>query len=89
MYRVNVAEAERDFTNLVNRVYSEGISVDLERGDKVIAHLTPALPRSALEVRDLNAFLQGLPGLGEDADPFLEDLRAIRRDFPAETNPWA
>ena len=89
MYRVNVAEAERDFANLVSRVYSEGIPVELERENKIIAHLTPAVPRSQLEVRDLNAFLRGLPKLGEDADSFLEDVRAIRREVPRETDPWA
>jgi len=73
VYRITVAEAERDFANLVNRVYSEGIPVELERGDEVIAHLTPAVPRSRLRVGDLNAFLEGLPKLGEDADAFLED----------------
>ena len=88
MYRITVAEAERDFANLVNRVYSEGIPVELERGDKVIAHLTPAVPRSRLKVRELSAFLEGLPKLGEDADAFLEDMRAIRREFPSEANPW-
>jgi antitoxin (DNA-binding transcriptional repressor) of toxin-antitoxin stability system len=88
MHRVSVAEAERDFANLVNRVYSEGVPVELERGDEVIAHLTPAVPRSRLKVCDLNAFLAKLPKLGEDADAFLEDLRAIRREFPPEANPW-
>ena len=87
MYRITVVEAERDFANLVNRVYSEGIPVELERGDEVIAHLTPAVPRSRLKVRDLNAFLEGLPKLGEDADAFLEDVRALRREFPSESNP--
>jgi len=88
VHRITVAEAERDFANLVNRVYSEGIPVELERGDEVIAHLTPAVPRSRLKVRDLNAFLEGLPKLGEDADAFMEDVRAIRREFPAEADPW-
>ena len=89
MYRITVAEAERDFANLVNRVYSEGIPVELERGDEVIAHLTPAVPRSRLKVRELNAFLERLPKVGEDADAFLDDLRTIRRDFPSEADPWA
>ena len=88
MYRITVAEAERDFANLVNRVYSEGILVELERGDEVIAHLTPAVPRSRLKVRELNAFLEGLPKLAAEADAFMEDLRAIRREFPSEANPW-
>ena len=38
---MNVAEAEKDFANLVDKVYAEGISVDLERssrGKKVGGH---------------------------------------------------
>jgi antitoxin (DNA-binding transcriptional repressor) of toxin-antitoxin stability system len=89
VYRITVAEAERDFANLVNRVYSEGIPVELERDDEVIAHLTPAVPRSRLKVCELNAFLEALPRLREDADAFLEDMRAIRREFPSEADPWA
>jgi len=88
MHRLTVAEAERDFAGLVNRVYSEGIGVELQRGDNVIAYLTPALPRSRLKVRDLHAFLQGLPKLQDDADAFLADVREIRRGFPAEADPW-
>ena len=88
MERLTVSDAERDFSNLVNRVYAEGISVELERGDKVVARLTPAGPRSPLKVRDLNTFLLGLPRLGDDAEVFREDLRDIRRQFPAKANPW-
>ena len=85
---MNVTEAERNFAKLVNRVYVEGISVDLERDNKVIARLTPAEPRSPLTVGELNAFLRALPPLGEDADDFAHDVRAIRAEFPAEANPW-
>jgi antitoxin (DNA-binding transcriptional repressor) of toxin-antitoxin stability system len=85
---MNVAEAEKNFAKLVNKVYAEGITVDLERDDKVIARLTPAEPRSALTVAGLNAFLSNLPSLGEDADSFANDVRSIRAAFPAETNPW-
>jgi len=85
---MNVAEAEKNFAQLVNKVYLEGISVDLERDDKVIARLTPAEPRTPLTVGDLKAFLASLPALGDDADEFAEDVRAIRAEFPAEANPW-
>ena len=78
---MNVAEAEKNFAKLVNEVYLEGISVDLERDDKVIARLTPAEPRSPLTVGDLNAFLRNLPSLGDDADGFAQDVRAIRAEF--------
>ena len=36
---MNVAEAEKNFAKLVDKVYLEGVSVDLERDDKVIARL--------------------------------------------------
>lgn len=37
-----------------------------------------------LTVGNLNAFLQSLPSLGDDAEDFLQDVRAIRAEFPAE-----
>jgi len=85
---MNVAEAEKNFVNLVDKVYREGVSVDLERDDKVIARLTPAEQRRQITVGELNAFLRSLPALGEDADRFSQDVRAIRAAFPAEASPW-
>jgi antitoxin (DNA-binding transcriptional repressor) of toxin-antitoxin stability system len=88
MDRLTVADAERDFAGLVSRVYSEGVGVELQRGNSVIAYLTPAQPRSPLKVYDLNAFLKKLPKLEDDADAFLADLRAIHGEFPTEADPW-
>lgn len=85
---MNLAEAEKNFAKLVNKVYVEGISVDLERDDKIIARLTPAEPTSTLTVGGLNAFLRNLPALGDDADDFAHDLRSIRAEFPAEADSW-
>jgi len=88
MNRLTVAEAGRDFAGLVGRVCSEGVGVELQQGDNVIAYLTPAPPKPSLTVRDLSAFLQHLPKLEDDADAFLADVRAIRHEFPAEVDPW-
>jgi antitoxin (DNA-binding transcriptional repressor) of toxin-antitoxin stability system len=88
MQRMTVAEAERDLSRLVDRVHSEGISIELEREDKVVACLGPAGPPSSLKVQELNAFLEKLPKLDDDAEAFSDDIRAIRRTFPAEINPW-
>jgi antitoxin (DNA-binding transcriptional repressor) of toxin-antitoxin stability system len=87
-WNVNVTEAEKNFAKLVNKVYVEGISVDLERDNKVIARLTPADAPSPLTVGELKAFLRNLPSLGDDADDFAQDVRAIRAEFPAKPNPW-
>ena len=85
---MNVSDAEKQFATLVDKVFVEGITVDLERDDKVIARLTPAEPQSPLTVGELNAFLRNLPSLGDNADAFAQDVRAIRAEFPLEANPW-
>jgi predicted DNA-binding antitoxin AbrB/MazE fold protein len=36
------------------------------------------LPESPLTVGKLNAFLKNLPSLGDDADGFAQDVRAVR-----------
>jgi antitoxin (DNA-binding transcriptional repressor) of toxin-antitoxin stability system len=84
---MNVAEAQKNFAKLVDKVYVEGISVHLERDDKVIARLTPAEPYSPLTVHELNAFLRNLPSLGDDGDSFAQDVRAIRAEFQPRPVP--
>jgi antitoxin (DNA-binding transcriptional repressor) of toxin-antitoxin stability system len=88
MKRMTVADAEKGFTGLVNEVYRNGISVELEQGDKVIARLTPAEKTPALTIGELNAFLRSLPKLDDDADEFAKDMRAIRAQFPSESDTW-
>lgn len=85
---MNVVEAEKNFAKLVDKVYVDGISVDLERDNQVIARLTPASRRSRVTVGELNAFLRGLPSLGDEADSFAQDVRTLRAEFPAEGNAW-
>jgi antitoxin (DNA-binding transcriptional repressor) of toxin-antitoxin stability system len=85
---MNLSEAEKNFTSLVNRVYSEGISVDLERDHCVIARLTPVRPHSPMSIADLNTFLRNLPKLGDDANVFADEVRKVRSQFPVEKNPW-
>jgi hypothetical protein len=85
---MNLTDAERHFASLVNKVYLEGITVDLERDEKVIARLIPAMSSSPLTVGGLNAFLRSLPDLGDDVEHFAEDIRGIRAEFPGESNPW-
>lgn len=89
MYRIAVEEAKADFANLVERVHLEGICIQLERDDIVVACLTPPMPSSRLQVRGLGFFLHELPKLDDDLEAFSGDIEAIRREFPAEADPWA
>ena len=46
------------------------------------------LPMAPLTVEKLNVFLRNLPSLGDDAEEFARNARAIRAEFPAEANSW-
>lgn len=81
-----MAEAANSFDELVDRVSVEGIVVELERENVVVARLVPVAHR--LLVRDLNGVFAGLPPLGEDSDSFARDLEQIRREVPRETTAW-
>ncbi|MBF0288763.1 MAG: antitoxin [SAR324 cluster bacterium] len=88
MERVSVTQAVRQFSDLLNRVFYQGISVELERGNKVIARISPILSESPLKVKDLNKLFSELPSLGEDSESFANDLENIRKTIPLEKSQW-
>ena len=45
MERIALADAERSFSRLVQRVFSEGVTVEVNRGDQIIARIIPVGPR--------------------------------------------
>jgi antitoxin (DNA-binding transcriptional repressor) of toxin-antitoxin stability system len=88
MERISVTKAVRQFSNLLNRVFYQGITVELERGNRVIARISPVPPDSPLKVNNLNQFFAELPPLGKDADDFANDLARIRNQVPLEQIKW-
>jgi antitoxin (DNA-binding transcriptional repressor) of toxin-antitoxin stability system len=86
---MNVAEAERNFSELVEKVHREGVTIDLEKDNKVIARLTPPLPPPPkLTLGEFFARMQTHPCLGDDAENFAKDLREIRAEAGVEADPW-
>ncbi len=88
MERISVTQAVRQFSDLLNRVFYKGESVELERGNKVIARISPVSTESNLKVKDLNRLFSELPSLGDDAESFSKDLENIREKIPLEKNQW-
>lgn len=88
MERISVTKAVRNFSELLNRVYYHGVSVELERGNKVVARLSPVAPSSGLQAEDLGAFLATLPKLGDDAERFARDVAEVRAALPPEQEAW-
>ena len=77
--RIDVETTPLNLTELVNRVCDEGITVELERDNKVIARIVPAELTPKLQAKDLPAFLASLPDLGDDAEAFAEDVLSARK----------
>ncbi len=88
MERISVTQAVREFSDLLNRVFYQGAVVELERGTKVVARISPVSPKSPLKVKDLNRFFAEFPELGDDAKTFAKDLADIRKQIPLEQNRW-
>ena len=88
MERISVTQAVRQFSDLLNRVFYQGTTVELERGNKVIARISPVDPYSPLKVKNLNRLFVEFPSLGEDAKTFAKDLEDIRNQVPPEHNQW-
>ena len=88
MERISVTQAVRKFSDLLNRVFYQGTIVELERGNKVIARISPVASESPLKVKDLNRLFVEFPSLGEEAKAFAKDLAAIRKQVSLEQNQW-
>ncbi|MEE8397602.1 MAG: hypothetical protein V3S89_01270 [Desulfobacterales bacterium] len=88
MERISVTQAARQFSDLLNRVLYQGTIVELERGNRVIARISPVTPESKLKAKDLNDLFAELPSLGKDAKALAEDLADIRKQIPLEQNQW-
>lgn len=84
---MNIVDAERNLSDLVDKVHREGISIDLERDNRVVARITPAKEKKPITLKELIAVIQTGPRLGDDADQFLQDLADIRNGFPPEEDP--
>jgi len=84
--RISVTQAVRQFSDLMNRVFYQGTTVEIERGNKVIARISPVSPQSPLKVKDLNRFFHELPLLDDESEAFAEALADLRKHIPMERN---
>ena len=87
---LTVTEAARNFSDVVNRVFYRGESMDLTRGGKVVARLVPATELEAPTGRDVTAAWEALPHLEKDeADAFAEEVESGRRSLnKTPTSRW-
>jgi tRNA(fMet)-specific endonuclease VapC len=79
---LGVTEAQRNFSDVLNRIAYQGERFTLIRGGRPVAELTPVPP--AARLGDLPELLDALPPLGEEeASTFMGELEGGRREIPA------
>ncbi|MCD6535360.1 MAG: antitoxin [Deltaproteobacteria bacterium] len=88
MERISVTQAVRQFSDVLNRVFYQKTIIELERGNKVIARISPVTSTSPVKVKDLNKLFAELPKLGKDVKAFANNLVDIRKQLPPEQNQW-
>jgi antitoxin (DNA-binding transcriptional repressor) of toxin-antitoxin stability system len=88
MERVNVTQAARQLSDLLNRVAYQGASFELIRGGRRIARLVPAGPPERVKVSELNAIFARLPKLGDDAATFGRDIADAQAAIVPDRDPW-
>ena len=87
---VTVTEAARNFSDVVNRVFYRGESMDLTRGGTVVARLVPAGAIEAPTGREVLAGWKTLPHLSvEEAEAFAAEIENGRQSLNRiQTSKW-
>jgi antitoxin (DNA-binding transcriptional repressor) of toxin-antitoxin stability system len=81
MNRISATNAARNFFDLINRVRYQGASLEIERGNEVIARIVPAIPSATLSIADLDEQWAQLPRLDpEDSGLFEANIQEIRQN---------
>jgi prevent-host-death family protein len=88
MEQVNVTQAARQLSDLLNRVAYQGASFELTRGGRRIARLVPAGPSKTVKVSELNDIFARIPKLGEDVDTFERDIADAHSVLVPDRDPW-
>lgn len=89
MEEINVTQAARNLTALVNRVARQGASFEPTRGGRPIARLVTPNPSEEVKVLELSALFARLPRLDpDDIDAFEQDIGESECAVGVDRDPW-
>lgn len=78
---IKATEVVRSFSDIINRVYYKGESFDVQKGNNIVARITPLENKPSVKVGNLDEFFKNGTHLDpEDADQFMKDIEEIRRN---------
>jgi hypothetical protein len=85
MENLSLTDGSVDWRAMVEHVVRDSVTVDIQKGDTVVARISPVV--GGITLRDMNAVLAAVPQL-DDAEAFEKDLQSARAALPMEVNPW-
>ena len=87
---ISATTLARNFSEFLNRVRYQGVTLDVTRGSDVIACISPPSPAGGYPIAKLDSLLASLPRLSaEDAAAFESDVAAVVGGLQPEADPWA
>ena len=74
---------------LLAEVQNRHVTIDIRRGDTVVAHITPAGQQRGVPLDKLDKILSALPHLASnDVDAFLSDMHAGLSPLSTSSDAW-
>ncbi len=87
---VSATTLARNFSEFLNRVRYQGVTLDVTRGSDVIACISPPSPAGGFPIAQLDRLFASLPRLGaQDAAQFESDVAAVVGRLQSEGDAWA
>jgi hypothetical protein len=89
-YAVNVTDFSRGLSEFLNNVQYKGMVLDIERGKRVVARVSPAGLTDGFPLAQLDDLLTKGPQLSvADRLSMAADVRTVRSQLRTKADPWA
>jgi hypothetical protein len=87
---VSATEFSRGLSDFLNQVQYQSQVLDIERGKRIIARVSPVTLIGGFPLGQLDALLANGPRLpADDAEVMTNDLRGARGNMLPRPDPWA
>lgn len=86
---VTATALARNLSEFLNQVRYQGITLEVTRGNEVVACVSPRPPSAGFPIEQLDSLLASLPRFSaEEADAFLDDIHAGAEQLTTERSAW-
>lgn len=86
---VSATALARNFSHYLNQVRYQGVTLEVKRGNEVVACVTPPASVAGFPIAQLDALFASMPAWAEDeARDFLHDIHSVTDRLIAEDSAW-